>query len=107
MEIKSKLVNDNASINNAESAKRQLVNKYGDGKAGAQNSASPSTSDTISFSNASRDLLKASTLLEKDDAVRAKKVQDIKSRVEAGTYKVDSKEVASSILSFLADGSAV
>ena len=107
MEIKSKIISDNAAASSAESAKRQqLVNKYGDGKAGAQNAASTNASDTITFSNASRDLLKASSLLEKDDEVRAKKVQDIKARVQAGTYNVDSREVASSMISFIADGSA-
>ena len=107
MDIKDIKTRD-ASVGIAvESKKQQQIQKYGGGVAGEQNLVAPAGSDTVSFSNASRDLLKASALLEKDAEVRSNKIKDIKDRIEKGVYKIDSSEVAKSLISFVADGSVV
>jgi flagellar biosynthesis anti-sigma factor FlgM len=90
-----------------ENKRQQQVQKYGEKVSQEQKLGVPSSSDTISFSNASKDLLKASILLDKDAEVRRSKIEDIKDRVAKGVYKIDSKEVAKSVISFVADGSVV
>lgn len=106
MDIKDIKLRD-TSTNVVEGKRQQQIQKYGGGNAQEQNLIAPSGSDTVSFSNASRDLLRASALLEKDAEVRKGKISDIKDRIEKGTYKIDSKEVAKSLISFVADGSVV
>lgn len=106
MDIKDIKLRESAT-NVVEGKRQQQIQKYGGNSAQEQNLVTPSASDTVSFSNASRDLLKASALLEKDAEVRKSKISDIKDRIERGTYKIDSKEVAKSLISFVADGSVV
>ena len=107
MDIKDIKTRDAASGLAVETRKQQQIQKYGGNGTAEQNSIAPSGSDTISFSNASRDLLKASVLLEKDAETRSNKIKDIKDRIEKGVYKIDSGEVAKSLISFVADGSVV
>jgi flagellar biosynthesis anti-sigma factor FlgM len=106
MDIKDIKLRD-TSTNVVEGKRQQQIQKYGGNSAQEQNLISPSGSDTVSFSNASRDLLRASALLEKDAEVRKGKISDIKDRIEKGLYKIDSKEVSKSLISFVADGSVV
>ena len=48
-----------------------------------------------------------SGILDEDEAARALRVAGIKQQVEAGTYSVNSKEVALSLISFAADNEEV
>ncbi len=105
-DIKTRDVANNTATS-VEAKKQQQIQRYGGNGVGDQSSLLAKGSDTVSFSNASRDLLKASALLERDAVGRASKVQDIKDRVEKGLYKIDSGEVAKSIISFVSDGSVV
>ena len=107
MEIKDNKIRDAANGIAIETRKQQQIQKYGGNGNGEQANVAPPGSDTVSFSNASRDLLKASALLERDADVRSNKIKDIKDRIEKGTYKIDSGEVAKSLISFVADGSVV
>ena len=107
MDIKDIKIRDGTVGTAVEAKKQQQIQKYGGQGAGGQSNVVPSGSDTVSFSNASRDLLKASALLERDAVGRNSKIQDIKDRIEKGVYKIDSGEVAKSLISFVADGSVV
>jgi len=107
MDIKDIKTRDTTSGTAVEARKQQQIQRYGGNNAGTQNSVAPAGSDTVSFSNVSRDLLKASALLERDAESRLSKIKDIKSRIEKGSYKIDSGEVAKSLISFVADGSVV
>ena len=107
MDIKDIKTRDASSGIAVETRKQQQIQKYGGNGNGDQTNVPSPGSDTVSFSNASRDLLRASALLERDADTRSAKIKDIKDRIEKGTYKIDSSEVAKSLISFVADGSVV
>ncbi len=64
-------------------------------------SSQPQAMDKVEISAASRDVQKIQQVLENTPDVRAEKVQDLKSRVQSGEYKVDSREIASKMISSL------
>lgn len=107
MDIKNIKTQDASSKAAVQSGQQRQIKGYGNSGGNEQSLLAPSGADTVSFSTASRDLLKASYLLEKDEAARKDKVADIKRRIDQGVYKVDSQEVAKSLISFVADGSVV
>jgi negative regulator of flagellin synthesis FlgM len=100
MDIK-KLTGNDASSASAQ-ARNSRINQYQEQQQSQQNSRDGS--DTVTISNRSRQLSKISSILERDDAARADKVAALKEKVQSGTYRVDSSEVARSIISYVADG---
>lgn len=59
--------------------------------------------DTVSISSLSRRLNEISSILAEDEEKSKSRVAELKAQVDAGTYKVDSQEVAKSIMSFSRD----
>lgn len=59
--------------------------------------------DTVTVSSQSKTLMQASKILDQDAIARREKIESIKARVQNGSYSVDSKEVASSIISYFND----
>jgi flagellar biosynthesis anti-sigma factor FlgM len=59
--------------------------------------------DVISLSRLSRQLSQISGILDDDEQRRAARVADLKQKVQSGNYSVDSKDVASSLISYAGD----
>jgi negative regulator of flagellin synthesis FlgM len=57
--------------------------------------------DKVELSAASRDIQKIQEVLENTPDVRAEKVQELKSKIESGQYKVDAREIANKMISDL------
>jgi len=58
----------------------------------------PSTGDTVQLSERSKQLADIKSAVNQLPEVREAKVQEIKQSVDAGTYTVDPRQVAASIL---------
>lgn len=92
----------NAANTNAAKSQKQ-VNPYQDQQAKGLANAEFKGSDTVSLSNIAKQLSKVSPILEQDAVERKAKIESLKQKVADGTYQVDSKDVARSIVSFAAD----
>lgn len=57
--------------------------------------------DKVELSAASRDIQKIQEVLKNTPDVRAEKVQELKSKIESGQYKVDGREIANKMISSL------
>ncbi|TSA10913.1 MAG: flagellar biosynthesis anti-sigma factor FlgM [Deltaproteobacteria bacterium] len=57
--------------------------------------------DKVELSAASRDIQKIQEVLENTPDVRAEKVQELKSKIESGQYKVDARGIADKMISDL------
>lgn len=57
--------------------------------------------DKVEFSAASRDIQKIQEVLKNTPDVRAEKVQELKSKIESGQYRVDAREIANKMVSSL------
>lgn len=68
--------------------KTQSLNKYSDNKINKSN-------DRVELSQTAKYLSKLSS---EDEMIDEKKINEIKSRIESGTYNVDSKTIAKKIL---------
>lgn len=102
MEIKNRVESkvNSGLIDNVRGSKnpykeQQVGNKEGQGSVSGQ--------DTVSLSSKSKTLIQASKILDQDAVARREKIESIKSRVKDGSYSVDSKDVASSIVSYFND----
>jgi negative regulator of flagellin synthesis FlgM len=83
------------------------VNPYQDNQAKTNQSiVAPGSSDTVQLSSMARQLSKISPIIEEDAAQRKSKIDSIKARIEDGSYNIDSKDVAGSILSYASDNSS-
>ena len=104
MEIKKLAEHD--GLRTEEAVKRQKVSAYQDQNAAGERPA-VNGEDRVSISPLSRQLSQISGILDEDEAARALRVAGIKQQVEAGTYSVNSKDVALSLISFAADNEEV
>lgn len=100
MDIKKLTGNESSSIATSQ-ARQAKVSQYQDQQVAH---TSREGQDTVSISNRSRQLAKISTILEKDQVSRNDKIAALKEKVQNGTYSVDTREVARSMISFAADG---
>jgi negative regulator of flagellin synthesis FlgM len=57
--------------------------------------------DKVELSEASRDVQKIQEVLKNTPDVRAEKVQELKSKIESGQYRVDAREIANKMISDL------
>lgn len=57
--------------------------------------------DKVELSAASRDIQKIQEVLKNTPDVRAEKVQELKSKIESGQYRVDAREIANKMISDL------
>ncbi|MDI6789973.1 MAG: flagellar biosynthesis anti-sigma factor FlgM [Thermodesulfobacteriota bacterium] len=57
--------------------------------------------DKVELSAASRDIQKIQEVLKNTPDVRAEKVQELKSKIESGQYRVDAREIANKMVSNL------
>jgi negative regulator of flagellin synthesis FlgM len=55
--------------------------------------------DKVELSAASRDIQKIQEVLKNTPDVRAEKVEELKSKIESGQYKVDAREIANKMIS--------
>ncbi|MDP2992785.1 MAG: flagellar biosynthesis anti-sigma factor FlgM, partial [Deltaproteobacteria bacterium] len=55
--------------------------------------------DKVELSAASRDIQKIQEVLKNTPDVRAEKVQELKSKIESGQYRVDAREIANKMIS--------
>jgi negative regulator of flagellin synthesis FlgM len=102
MDIKKLTGNENPL--DSTRTQRSKVNPYQEQQARDAASGNSAGLDTVNLSNLSRQLSKISGILEKDEISRENKVAALKQQVESGTYKPESKEVARSLISYIADG---
>jgi negative regulator of flagellin synthesis FlgM len=65
---------------------------------GSSSAAAASLGDKVNLSEKSKLIAKASELAALAPDIRSEKVADLTARIAAGTYKISSQEVASSIL---------
>ena len=100
MEIKKLFERD--GVNNTEGVRRQKISAYQDQAAG-KDAAAQNAEDRVSISPMYRQLSQISKIIADDDDQQRQKVADIKAKVDAGTYAVDSRAVAQSMVSFAAD----
>ena len=100
MEIKKLFERD--GVDNAEGVRRQKISAYQEQVAGKDASVQKEE-DRVSISPMYRQLSQISKIVAEDDQQQQQRVADIKARVEAGTYAVDSRAVAQSMVSFAAD----
>lgn len=72
----------------------------GESKTPAKNgeAAPAGTADTVQLSDRAREVARAQELAGAAPAVRAEKVEQVKARVEAGTYEVKAEEVAEKVI---------
>ncbi len=83
-----------SGVEHLQPGQNGAVGRQGGSRAGA---ASPG-SDNISLSSQARLLQKASQVIAQTPEVRAEKVAAIKNAVQNGTYQVDSRQVANSMI---------
>ncbi len=57
--------------------------------------------DKVELSAASRDIQKIQEVLKNTPDIRAEKVQELKSKIESGQYRVDAREIANKMISSL------
>ncbi|HMO19204.1 MAG TPA: flagellar biosynthesis anti-sigma factor FlgM [Oligoflexia bacterium] len=84
---------------------QRKVNPYQESQSNASQNQVPTGSDTVQLSNMARQLSRLSPIIEEDNNQRKAKIDSIKARIENGSYQVDSKDVARSILSYASDNS--
>ncbi len=79
--------------------------KQAQGEVQKQQEASKETQvfrgDRVELSQTAKDIKKIESVLKTTPDVRADKVRAIKEQIEAGTYQVDSKKIANSMLADL------
>ncbi|HIH96840.1 MAG TPA: flagellar biosynthesis anti-sigma factor FlgM [Thermoplasmata archaeon] len=73
-------------------------NKTVDAAGKKANPATVGKSDTVSITKKSKEFQKAMEVYSKLPDVREEKVEDAKERIEKGTYKVSSHEIAEKIV---------
>jgi flagellar biosynthesis anti-sigma factor FlgM len=98
MDIK-KIIGNDASLGSAQTRKTN-VKQYQEQQS---NQASREGLDTVTISDQSRQLSRISAILERDEIARESKIAALKEKVQNGSYSVDSREVARSLISFAAD----
>lgn len=109
MDLKKILRNDSSAQsivqNSSTQAKAANVNKTGINQYQQQESRQVFSegSDTVTISERSRQLSRVSQILERDQIARDEKIAALKEKVQNGLYKVDSRDLARSIISFAAD----
>ncbi len=86
---------------NGNSGFGPLNNVSRTGKKTANQNASASKSDSISFSSALENASKTQETTATQDTARAEKIQALKAQIQDGTYKPDLDKVAASVLPFL------
>lgn len=70
---------------------------------GLQAEGADQDQDRVSISGFSRTLSQVSQLVHEDEADRTRRIQALKQRITDGSYHVDSKSVAKSLIHFAAD----
>lgn len=65
--------------------------------------AAKSGEDTVSISPLARQFQQVSQILAEDEARTTSRVEELKAQVAAGTYEVDTQEVARSLAAFARD----
>lgn len=65
-----------------------------------QETGKPSTTDTVSMTDASQRLQSLETSLESLPIVDAQRVEDIRSAIDNGEYEIDPEKVAEKLTSF-------
>ncbi len=101
MDIK-KIIGSEVSLGSAQT-KKAKANQYQEQEQQAHQ-ISREGFDTVTISSRSRQLSKISSILEQDQVAREDKIAALKAQVQNGTYAVDTREVARSIISFAVDG---
>jgi len=69
------------------------------GKAKGKQTASSSSGDSVQVTDSASLREKALTMLADMDAVRMDRIEEIRDALESGTYKSDSKKIATQIVS--------
>ncbi|MCB0345853.1 MAG: flagellar biosynthesis anti-sigma factor FlgM [Bdellovibrionales bacterium] len=67
------------------------------------NESATNGEDTVSISPLARQFQQVSQILAEDETRTASRVEELKAQVAAGTFEVDSGEVAKSIVAFARD----
>jgi flagellar biosynthesis anti-sigma factor FlgM len=107
MEIKKLLGRNVSGFGNGTAADKIAANSEAETALENYEAAKSSGEDTVRVSSLARQLSQISTILNGDDLERRARVDDIKRRVQDGSYNVDSRDVARSIISFTKDLPAV
>ena len=107
MEIKKLLGHNISGFGNGSTAEKVSGNPEAETIQENTEAAKSAGVDTVQVSALARQLSQISTILNGDDIERRAKIDEIKKRVQDGSYSVDSREVARSIISFTKDLPAV
>ena len=99
MEIKKLFEQENVKTSSLSSKK---ISAYQGAQQAAENTVRPEQ-DQVSISPLYHQLNQIFKVVDEEQAQQDKRVADIKARVEAGTYSVDSRSVARSLVSFAND----
>lgn len=94
---------NNNRIQQAASVYKQhdIANKKSEG---AEKTGLVQKPDRIELSPASQEISRIKSILDKTPEVSDQKVDELRSRVESGTYNVDSREIAKAMLQEIQGG---
>lgn len=95
MEIKNNLINQTGTYTNLEATKGAAARRAA--QQSSQN-ASPAQGDTVSVSPEALLRAEANKAIGNSPDVRQEKIDAIKDQLNAGTYSVDSKQIAHKLL---------
>ena len=100
MEIKKLLGRNISGFGNGAAADKVTSNSEAETAQENSEAAKSAGVDTVNVSSLARQLSQISTILNGDDVERRAKIDDIKKRIEEGTYSVDSRDVAKSLIDY-------
>lgn len=95
------IFNNNRIHQAANIYKQQDVNTKKTG--GVEKAGSIQKPDSIELSPEGQEISRIKTILDNAPDVREQMVEDLRSRIENGTYKVDSKDIAKAMLDEIKD----
>lgn len=95
------LFRQNQGVDQSAVRKHETVQRQSEEESARQAKAAKANGeDSISISPLARQLATVQKVLTEDEIAQQRRVQEIKERVEAGTYNVSSTDVAGAIASF-------
>ncbi len=105
MEIKKLFERGNAQTSSQSVQRNRVASTYQAQNEG--NAARRPGQDSVSISALSRQLSQLSNILADDESARSAKVSELKAKVQAGEFSVESTDVARSMVSFAADTESI
>ncbi len=97
----------NQSVDSSRQNRSQEVSKQQAEEVTRQTRTGKKGEDSVSISPLARQLSDIRKVLTEDEIAQQAKVENIKAQLEAGTYSVNSEDVANSMVSFAADSEQI